>query len=221
MSALTVQNQTGRPSRKADKAIIRRRVLDAANVAFRVKGIKAVRMDDLATELSISKRTIYQLFHDKEELLFEVVKKNGEEMEAYLGKVAEQAENVLEVVFKFYQQNMNQLNSISVKFLEDLERYPRILKYIKSKKRENSNYANSFYQEGVNQGLFIPNIKFRVMEVMFDEQMENVLHSDLLQTYTLTEIYRTVLMVLLRGACTAKGVKLIDDYFSSNPGDFN
>lgn len=220
MSALTVQHQTVHPKHKADKENIRRRVLDAANVAFHTKGIKAVRMDDLAMELSISKRTIYQLFHDKEELLFEVVKKNVDEMEVYLSKVVEQAENVLQVVFKFYQQHMNQLSSINVKFLEDLGRYPSILRYIKSKKKEKFNYANSFYQEGVNQGLFIRNIKFHVIEVMFDEQMENALHSDLLQTYTLTEIYRTALMVLLRGVCTTKGVKLIDDYFASNTEDF-
>ncbi|MCE2617083.1 MAG: TetR/AcrR family transcriptional regulator [Phocaeicola sp.] len=221
MDSLTIHNQTVRPSRKADKAIIRRRVLKAANIAFRTKGIKAVRMDDLAAELSISKRTIYQLFHDKEELLFEIVKKNAEEIKAYLSEVGEHAENVLVVVFKFYQQNMEQLNSINVKFLEDLERYPRILKYIKSIKKENSKYVDQFYQEGVNQGLFIPNVKFRIITVMFDEQMENVLHSDLLQTYTLTDIYKTVLMALLRGACTAKGVKLIDDYFSNSPENFN
>lgn len=36
---------------------------------FLSKGVKAVKMDDIAMSLSISKRTLYEIFADKEDLL--------------------------------------------------------------------------------------------------------------------------------------------------------
>ena len=53
---------------KGDKSEVRKRILDKASEAFKVHGIKSVHMDDLAVSLGISKRTIYELFHDKEHL---------------------------------------------------------------------------------------------------------------------------------------------------------
>ena len=55
--------------KRADKKLIRMQVIKAAAEAFSQKGIKNVRMDDIASSLSISKRTLYELFADKEELL--------------------------------------------------------------------------------------------------------------------------------------------------------
>ncbi len=40
-----------------------------ATILFQAQGVKQVRMDDIARELSISKKTLYELFSDKEELL--------------------------------------------------------------------------------------------------------------------------------------------------------
>ena len=76
----------------------------AAAKAFAQKGVKTVRMDDIATGLSISKRTLYELFHDKEDLLLDVMKLHREEMQEYMTQVASKAEKCfgspLEVFFK-------------------------------------------------------------------------------------------------------------------------
>ena len=43
------------------KQILYRKIITAANEAFMTKGVRAVKMDDLAKSLSISKRTLYDL----------------------------------------------------------------------------------------------------------------------------------------------------------------
>ena len=53
---------------------VRNLILNAALEQFMSKGIKEVKMDDIASLLSVSKRTIYELFSDKEELLLEALK---------------------------------------------------------------------------------------------------------------------------------------------------
>lgn len=53
---------------------LRLRLLRVAMREFRSKGIKAVKMDDIANILSVSKRTMYETFENKEHLLMESVK---------------------------------------------------------------------------------------------------------------------------------------------------
>ena len=53
---------------------LREVILNTAMKAFAEKGIRAVKMDDIAESLTISKRTMYELYATKEELLYEGVK---------------------------------------------------------------------------------------------------------------------------------------------------
>ena len=53
---------------------IRDRIIEGAAELFRTYGIKSVTMDSLANHLGISKRTIYEVFSDKDELLIGVLK---------------------------------------------------------------------------------------------------------------------------------------------------
>ena len=45
---------------------LRERIIDIAVEAFSAHGIKSITMDDIATSLGISKRTLYEVFSDKE-----------------------------------------------------------------------------------------------------------------------------------------------------------
>ena len=57
----------------AEKALIKEKIVKYASKAFAQRGIRQVKMDELASEMSISKRTLYELFGDKESLLMEVL----------------------------------------------------------------------------------------------------------------------------------------------------
>ena len=80
-----------------DREELKLRVVETASKSFMTLGIKAVHMDDIASSLSISKRTLYELFGDKEELLlgkfsvFIVIVMNE-----YMQEIASSANNVLE-----------------------------------------------------------------------------------------------------------------------------
>lgn len=47
------------------------KILEVALCEFKQKGIRAVKMDDIARMLTISKRTLYEIYPNKEELLLE------------------------------------------------------------------------------------------------------------------------------------------------------
>ena len=64
---------------------LRERIITAATEAFTSIGIKSITMDDIAAALGISKRTLYEVFSDKESLLKECILK----AQADRGKVKE------------------------------------------------------------------------------------------------------------------------------------
>lgn len=53
---------------------LREKILQTSMAEFMSKGIRAVKMDDIAASLGISKRTLYEIYSNKEELLLEGVK---------------------------------------------------------------------------------------------------------------------------------------------------
>jgi len=66
----------------AYKQGLKGKILEMAMKAFGEKGIRAVKMDDVAVYLGISKRTLYELYDNKEQLLFEGVKMYHEQRQA-------------------------------------------------------------------------------------------------------------------------------------------
>lgn len=81
---------------------LRERIIDTALNSFATHGIKSITMDDIAAALGISKRTLYEVFSDKETLLMECLLKAQREGDAYVKDVYEKASNVLEVLLKLY-----------------------------------------------------------------------------------------------------------------------
>ena len=49
----------------SNRAELRDRIIVKATEAFTAHGIKSITMDDIATSLGISKRTLYEVFEDK------------------------------------------------------------------------------------------------------------------------------------------------------------
>ena len=82
----------------SQKAELRERIIMTATEAFTLKGIKCITMDDIAAALGISKRTLYEVFADKESLLKECILQKQAERDKYLQEIYEQSNNVLEVI---------------------------------------------------------------------------------------------------------------------------
>ena len=60
-----------------------------------------MRMDDIATEMGISKRTLYEIYSNKEDLLFECLRSENELMDSKLTEYAVSAENEMAVIAYF------------------------------------------------------------------------------------------------------------------------
>ena len=109
---------------------LKTRILDAATDAFSQKGIKSVRMDDIAKSLNISKRTLYEIYENKEVLLFECLKSAKSASQQEMMLIATQQANVMDIILTIYRSKIAQLQKINPQFYSDLEKYPELQSFL-------------------------------------------------------------------------------------------
>ena len=123
----------------AYKKGLREVILNTAMKAFAEKGIRAVKMDDIAESLTISKRTMYELYATKEGLLYEGVKAYRERQKAKIAELGK-GKDLMEILMNYYRIKVEEGHTTSQAFYNDLIKYPRVLRYLNREKmhtREN------------------------------------------------------------------------------------
>lgn len=192
----------------------RYRVIDMAGKMFAEQGIRAVRMDDVSAALGMSKRTLYEMFADKEELLLEGLKLKEERKREFVAQVVATADNVLEIVLRLYQHGMNQMKNIHPSMYQDIPKYPKVAEFLKKQKEQGAENSKKFYQAGIQQGLFRTDINFEIFQFLMDLSMNGFLNSKvMMEQWTLTEVLDTVVKVNMQGICTEKGMRMLDEFF--------
>lgn len=191
----------------------RKRVIAMAGKMFAEQGIRKVRMDDVASALGMSKRTLYEMFADKEELLLEGMKVDQEKKREYAAQVAATANNVLEIVFCLYQYGMEEMKDVHPSMYRDIKKYPKVCEYLNQRRAQSDKNSKEFYEVGVRQGLFRADINFDIFQFLVQLSMNGFLTNDLLMDrWTLTEVLDTVVRVNMRGICTEKGQRMLDEF---------
>ena len=130
------------------------KILDSAIALFHERGVKAVKMDDIANCLSISKRTLYEIYDNKEDLLFECVKTSFEHSEKELHESVENADNVMDILLRIYRLKMNLLRKTHPSFYCELEKYPKILEYFEKQDGKRRAQQMDFIKRGIREGYF-------------------------------------------------------------------
>lgn len=188
---------------------LKSKIQQTASKAFLTLGVKAVKMDDIASSLSISKRTVYEIFGDKESLLHACIKEGHEQREAMLKDYSEH-HNVMETVLEAYRLRVEDSRTINNAFYEDLHLYPRVMTYIEEVHRNSQQYFISFMHRGVKEGYFRKDLNYELISKMFDSLGRNIAAAGLYTQYPYEELLSNLMLVPFRGLCTAKGISILD-----------
>ena len=139
----------------SQKAELRERIIMTATEAFTLKGIKCITMDDIAAALGISKRTLYEVFADKESLLKECILQKQAERDKYLQEIYEQSNNVLEVILAVFQKSIEIFHQTNKRFFEDIKKYPKVYAMMKDRSESDSEKTMSFFKAISSAATFI------------------------------------------------------------------
>lgn len=196
---------------------LQERILIKGDELFRRYGIRSITMDDIAKQLGVSKKTIYQHYPDKDELVIAVTKLNIErhllEMERCCGPAAE---NAVAEMFLVNQSMGTMIRSFNPIMFYDLQKYhPKAWlsfrefrnKFVLNKIVENMN-------RGIQEGLYRDDFSIKILATMRLEQVDMSFNYEIYPPteFEFPKIMEELTLHFLYGMVTEKGYELINHY---------
>lgn len=192
------------------------RIIEQAMRMFVTQGIKSVRMDDIAQQLGVSKRTLYELFGDKEGLLYLAMTCYFEQNRARWTALCSDARNVLESMFMVLGSVMDHADTTG-RLMDNLRKfYPAVHdKLTREGTEKNRQEFRVMLMQGIAEGLFIDRINIDLcINVLYYTASALVTRKDLVLPEGISEreAFVQIISNFFRGISTAKGLQLVDDY---------
>lgn len=144
---------------------MREKILESVTALFLRYGVRSVSMDDIARELGISKKTIYQHFKDKDELVFQITHAALVERQKEFEEIERGASNAIEeqvMISKCIRKDISQMNP-SLMF--DIEKYhPRAWEvYVDHEKNVIEESVKRNLRRGIEEGYFRSDINVEII----------------------------------------------------------
>lgn len=159
---------------------IKRRVTDTARELFSAYGYSKVSMDDLAAKLGMSKKTFYNHFSSKEDLLLNVVIQFEKEVETELQNILKEHLIFEEKAHKILSYAGTKVSSINPYFLEDIRRNaPEVWSQIQQIKTNTIfELGSELLKEGIKKGFIKKDINKTLTIMLYASAIETILTPD-------------------------------------------
>lgn len=195
-------------------------ILQKAHELFSIYGIRSISMDDLSTNLGISKKTLYRFVKDKEELIAKVVegrfKTNTKKIEALLSPSFNAIEEILALIGFFIETHQ----SYSPNMIFDLQKYyPEVYQTFRTqRKKKLQMFFNNNFKKGIREGLYRVDIDANVATKIIIHLSETIIESD---TFTIQEItspsfIEELYVYHLHGIISEKGQEVLKKIKTNN-----
>ncbi len=179
-------------------------------------GVHSVSMDDIAAQLGMSKKTLYQYYTDKEELVDVVLSALLENNRRQCLADRQKAENAIHEIFQAFDMMQEIFTNMNPSIVFDLEKYhPAVYKKFQQHKqiflyqviRQN-------LERGINEEVYRPEINVDVLTRFRIESMMLAFNSEIFPANRtqLVSIQEEILEHFLYGLSAIKGQKLIQKY---------
>jgi len=196
---------------------IRERAIETTSEIVLKCGNLSVRMDDVAQELSVSKRTLYEIFGSKEELLVECMKRHIARMSKIIADEMGREEDVLTVFIKHLEVLIAESRERDHNKFEDMDKYPKLKKLFHEHLADMACRMRGFMELGVRQGVFRDDLNMDVLMKSFSAMGTMANKESESGQFRYDELIDGTIVVLLRGIATPKGMEKLDKYrYKSN-----
>jgi AcrR family transcriptional regulator len=192
------------------------RIIQGSEELFLTAGIKSITMDDIARHLGMSKKTIYQFFKDKNELVIALVRKKLKEDEDQMAEIISKSGNVIEEMINMMKCSEEIFSRINPIVIHDMQKYhPEAWKQFQNfKSGVLVHTLEELLNKGIEQGYIRPEIDVKIIARMRVNQVELGFNTTIFpvaefNTWTVQQQFNEHFNY---GICTLKGYKLLNQY---------
>ena len=176
-------------------------------------GIKSMTMDDVARELGISKKTLYQFVENKDDLVLKMLKTHIESEKYICQNEYAKTENAIAEIMLVIEMNAKQLQQMKANIVYDLQRYHRNAWEVMVEYQRGFMYdiVHRNLERGIQEGLYRADINTDIITrihiissfQLFDESFFPS------SNYSKVAVFKEYLMHYLHGIVSDEGKKLI------------
>ncbi len=179
-------------------------------------GTKSITMDDIARELSMSKKTIYQHFSDKEDIVRAFVNQFVELQRKHMYEAQSNSENVIDELLKNTEHMKLMLNSMNPSLVFDLKKYhPKCWNvFVDFKSNSVYDFICETIKRGITEGYFRKEINPQILSKMRMEQIELAFNTEIFPVpeFNASNVHIAFFEHFIYGIATIKGHKLLNKY---------
>ena len=193
-------------------------VREAAKM-FMAEGVKSVRMDDIARVLSVSKRTLYELFGDKEELIYEAICHFVEEAHTRRSLILNDVDNELEAMIVSLRDMIVRAPEVA-RIRRNLERfYPKVNTRLEENGMMRSkSELREWLAASIERGYLTPTANSDLVVDVLHNCVQGMLvveYSDDNRSANVVSRVACSVLIFIRGLCTPEGLEVVDRCFSA------
>lgn len=195
------------------------RILKNATKLFFAYGIQQITMDDIAKNTSVSKKTIYKYFENKDDLLQQIIACQLAKLKEVMLKNNEEYENALLELLYFFEY-VNQLAfNISASFGRELKKYHTAVFLIEIKNIKKQLMAFLLYniRRGKQEGIYKEDLNIEEKSESFIEFYKMLFFNEFL-SYTTTNSQQTIKFLnslFLHRLVSVKGLDVLNEFNKS------
>lgn len=191
-----------------------KQILSKAEEIFLSYGIKSVTMDDFAGKMCMSKKTLYQMVSDKNDLVKKTMKNHIESEKKAVQEICRQNENAIDEIFAIGRHVLVHLSKMNPSAMYDLQKYhPEGWKMF-------VDYKNTFIyscilgniEKGIKQGMYRDDFNPDIVAKIYSARTDLVVSQEVFPfpKYTVMEVYAEYLKYHVRAIASEKGLKYLE-----------
>ncbi|MEX0981292.1 MAG: TetR/AcrR family transcriptional regulator [Bacteroidales bacterium] len=186
------------------------RILNSALALYSKYGIKSITLDDLCRELGISKKTLYQHIHDKNDLIRKVIDYEISLQQKSMEKVFRSEINAIDELIHVNRMIHENQSNHSPTFYYDLKKYyPDIYaEWLGYKRKKMLEMIHRNLEKGISEGLYRRELDSIVISKLYMSQTESMHTSEIFDEKELSSsrFADEVFSYHIQGICNEKGL---------------
>jgi AcrR family transcriptional regulator len=195
---------------------IKTKILRAAENLFMKYGVRSISMDDISRHLAVSKKTLYQHFADKEDIVSMACQAHIEAIVARFLEITKNSKNAIEELVKISTCLKKNTEDTNPSLLFDLQKYhPKAWSVW-------LNHKNKFIREsvirnlkqGIEEGHYRPDLNVDIIAAMRLELVQMPFDDNAFPStrFKIADVQMQIFDHFVHGIVTEKGRKLYQKY---------
>ncbi|WP_370086194.1 TetR/AcrR family transcriptional regulator [Ekhidna sp.] len=206
---------------KRENLEAKEKILSSAEELFIQYGIRSVTMDDVARAASMSKKTLYQYFDNKDGLVTEVALNHFKKEAAEFEEISKQAKDAVHEVLLVSQCLRQHVFRMNPSLLFDMQKYHGRAwdEYLEFKHEIIRGNIERNIERGKKEGYFRQEVDARVMAILRVEVVQLMFNTKAFprDTFDMQTIGLQILDHFIHGLFTDAGRKKYEEYLIQEP----